>query len=209
MLEHNIAYTSQAIDRLISQFRSGEPDAPNNLERLLNAFSAQAQAAEDAVWQLYTERSLSTAAGAQLDALGTIVGEERQGSDDIAYRGRITVRIAINTSRGRIDEIASLMREYTKVITGFDAPVHIIEEYPAAIFARIEGALPDPQLAKSIITTLTAAGVSAFVIYDTNIDPLMFHFADGATPEASATQGFNDSATPPPGGTGGEYAGVI
>lgn len=80
---------------------------PGNLA-LLGTFLNQVQAAEDAAWQLFTLRFLSVATGDALDRWGRMVGEPRNADGDDFYRVRITVRIAVNRSRGNFADLRKI-----------------------------------------------------------------------------------------------------
>jgi len=67
---------------------------------MIGSWAKEIQAAEDAFWQLFTERFLSNATGAALDAWGRIAGESRNGELDTPYRLRVVIRFAVNRSRG-------------------------------------------------------------------------------------------------------------
>lgn len=95
----------RALDRLPEQFKE-QP----NLASYLAVFTDQVQDIEDAFWQLFVERSIDTAVGAQLDMLGVIVGQEREGRADEDYRRLIRARIKTNRSSGTINELATITR---------------------------------------------------------------------------------------------------
>ena len=74
-------HCADGLELLLSQFQN-KP----RLAGVLCALLESVQEAEDAAWQLLTERDLDSAVGAQLDQLGRLVGEERQGRTDDQYR---------------------------------------------------------------------------------------------------------------------------
>lgn len=79
--------------------------AENNVKKLLRSLCLPFQSIEDALQQLESERSVDTSIGAQLNTIGNIVGEEREGEGDDDYRRRIRGRIAVNRSKAGIGDI--------------------------------------------------------------------------------------------------------
>ena len=84
-------------------------DAPNNISKLLTAICTPIQDCENALQQLLTQRALDTAQGAQLDALGVIVGQPRNGLDDDTYRLYLRARIATNRSNGTTENLIQIV----------------------------------------------------------------------------------------------------
>lgn len=80
---------------------------PRNLA-LLGTYLNQIQALEDAGWAVFTLRFLSVATGDALDRWGRMVGEPRNSDGDNFYRVRITVRIAVNRSRGNFGDLRKI-----------------------------------------------------------------------------------------------------
>lgn len=99
----NTAHTAEAISHLIDYFRDG----PRN-QALLTAICTQVQEAEDAHWAYHGAFDVDTATGDQLDLLGKRVGERRSDRTDTAYRAAIRVRIMVNLSNGRIEELIAI-----------------------------------------------------------------------------------------------------
>jgi hypothetical protein len=94
-ISHNIEHVLQAQRRLIEEYLP-KP----RVKALLCIYTDQIQQLEDALWQLQTLRFPNTAEGEQLDVLGVIVGQERQGLDDDDYAAVIMGRIQANRSGG-------------------------------------------------------------------------------------------------------------
>lgn len=80
----------------------------NNIEKLLTILVDPAQDIEDALQQLNLERFVDTADGEQLDIIGRIVGQEREGLSDADYRRYIRARIAANNSEGTIQDLLTV-----------------------------------------------------------------------------------------------------
>ena len=95
--------------------------AATNVEKLLLILISQFQDLENALIQLLNYRSIDTATGVQLDTIGKIVGQERNGLDDETYRRYCRARIAANRSSGTTNElikvIGLIVYDDTAVIT--------------------------------------------------------------------------------------------
>jgi hypothetical protein len=119
-------HVQTALSRLLYQFK----DKPT-FEAFITALIQQLQDAENAVSGMLYLRQVDTATGENLDILGRIVGQQREGRDDDSYRLWIKARIQINKSSGLTEEIYNVL----KLITGFlDTGDFQIEErtYPAS-----------------------------------------------------------------------------
>ena len=110
---------------LLTQEYKGKP----RIEGFLCALGEQAQLLENAFYQLLTLRSLSTATGVNLDRLGDIVGEKRRDRLDDVYRVYIGIRILVNSSDGKVEQILSIMRAAFGNMAGF----YIFENAPMSV----------------------------------------------------------------------------
>lgn len=101
-IDHNAA----ALARLCQQFK-GKP----GIEALVSVFAQRYNTLEAVFWALLTQRTLDSAIGAQLDVIGNLVGQQRNGIlDDDLYRRYIRARIVTNNSRGRIEDLIKVSR---------------------------------------------------------------------------------------------------
>ncbi len=91
--------------------------AAPNLNAFLAALLKQVQKVEDVFAQIITTRFLGFATGAQLDALGRLVGRARLGLTDDPYRQAIRLQVYINGSDGRCEDLLYVAQQ----ITGFPA----------------------------------------------------------------------------------------
>jgi len=99
--------------------------ASPNLNAFLRALLRQVQYAEDAFYSVILSRFIGYASGVQLDAIGRLVGEARLGrSDDAEYRSAIRLRIFVNGSSGRPEDIIYVARQWTgfEVVNYEDLP---------------------------------------------------------------------------------------
>lgn len=134
-LEWTNDHCTRGMSRLIEQYK----DKPR-IEAIVCTINDQVQDLETALWRLYTERGIDYAYGIQLDKLGEIVGEERKGQTDEPYRRFIRVRILVNKSDGKFEqllEIALLALNDAEV----PAEVKVTEYFPAAVDVTINSAI--------------------------------------------------------------------
>lgn len=99
----NTAHAVEAISHLIDFFKYG----PRNQE-VLKTIGLQLQELEDMYWAMYHAFDGDTAVGDQLDILGRLVGEKRQGRVDDDFRAAVKVRILVNISNGTIPELLKI-----------------------------------------------------------------------------------------------------
>lgn len=157
-----LTHTDQALARLCQQF-VGQP----NIAALLTALTGTVQDVETALWQLLTERSVDTAVGVHLDAIGAIVGQDRNGLIDEDYRRYVRARIATNKSRGTIGDV---LRIANLVLNDPAAYLEIDNQGAAAYVLRVNDVTITDDLADIMIDFLrdaTAAGVRAILEYHT------------------------------------------
>lgn len=100
----NTDHVTEALALLLEQFKN-----KTNIEGLLSSHIGEIQSAENAAYDTSYYSILDNATGAQLDRLGKLVGEDRKSTDDDVYRIFIQVRIAINKSNGRTEEIYNIL----------------------------------------------------------------------------------------------------
>lgn len=154
MSVETIDHVARAISRLCEQFR----DKPNILA-LLSALVTPAIDLEAAFLQLLTERTVDTAQGAQLDVLGKLVGQPRNGLGDEDFRRYIRARIAMNQSDGLTEDLLTVAR---LVINDDAAAYRLDNQGIAALVLRIDDIDLPNDLANIVISFLrdtVAAGV--------------------------------------------------
>jgi len=190
-------HTAEAISHFIEQYKR-KP----RMENFLSAFTEQLQELEAVFYALFTQRDLANAVGIQLDRLGTIVKEERQDRTDDAYRRMIGVRILINKSSGRVEDIYKIIRAALGPST---VVARIQEAFPAAFTVRIYSGFGDLDL-DSLARALRQAkpvGVRMDVVDDSTLDKFMWT----AEPDASdTTHGWGEEGDRT---VGGDWADVV
>lgn len=191
-LKANNAHITEGLDRLLGQFQDA-----TNLRDLLETYLAQVQELEDTYQDLFLDRAVDTAVGSQLDVLGEIVGEARNGKTDSNYRIFIKARIAVNRSGGTIEDVIAPL----SLVLGASQTIEVEEFDPAAMVVRV-GQTTFSQILAGFVKQSRPVGVGSTVEYHLSAEAEIFRFASGDTPEASTTQGFGNDA----GTTGGKFA---
>lgn len=112
-------------------------------EGIIDAFVGfQTQDQEDLFWALIEETYIATAVGAQLDRIGEIVIQDRNGLSDEIYRVLIYAKIGANVSKGDPESIINVARLLTQ-----STLVHFQEYWPAGWGMAVNG----PPMSQDII----------------------------------------------------------
>jgi hypothetical protein len=101
---------------------------PSNVSKFVRVFADQVQLLENASADVKILRQFDHAENAQLDEIGAIVGENRQGKSDAEYRIAILARINTNASRGEPERVITALRQITA-----STDIHYTEHYPGMI----------------------------------------------------------------------------
>lgn len=191
----NSDHVDQALARLLEQFKNKPV-----LASILTAIVDQIQDLENTSWELYTERLLDGAEGAQVDNLGAIVGQPRNGLADADYLNWIRARIRVNRSNGDPNDILAI----ADLI--IDVPVNLTEEYPAGYVVRIYAFTGDAQLIYDILDQVRPAGVWFNLEYSPEAGADIFEFSVSTSiVEGDTAKGFSEPAQI----TGGKFAGAL
>jgi hypothetical protein len=129
-----------ALSRLTNQFSESQ-----KLRGMVEAMVRPLQDALATIEQLRTERWPATAIGAQLDGVGNIVGEARNGRDDAEYRAAIAFRIFVNTSNATPGDLIQGLRTLTRA-----DEIQYIEQYPATAMLFTGGPIAPTGLQQTI-----------------------------------------------------------
>ncbi len=135
-------YTSHAagaLALLIQQYQ----DSPL-LQSLLNSYLERVQELESGLVGVY-ERALSVedGEGVNLDLIGRIVREARDGRADYAYRLGLRTRILINRSQGRLEDLIAIVRLFEDMDTD-GGTVRIQDVQPARVEVRADNTRINP-----------------------------------------------------------------
>jgi hypothetical protein len=148
-LAYDYDHAGEGVGLLLEQFHS----SPLLQTLLVAVLMGQVQDCEGVAWQLLTERSLDYAVGDQLDGLGLVVGEPRNGRDDDQYRVALRVRIAVNRSNGKPEELLNVLN----LIFEGALEAHLTEFYPAAFTIDLHNPAVSPNTPDVLIRFLRDA----------------------------------------------------
>lgn len=193
MITKITTHTTDAIARLPQQHQD-----KTNLVAFLSALTTQAQNLEDAQWDLFTKRFVDTAEGVQLDAIGSLVGQRRDGAADDDYRRFIRARISVNKSNGLIEDILTVTRSILNLGPG-DGTLTINNSGIAALTLTITSVVVSLELATFLAKFLqdtVAAGVRLISITMPYASAEMFQLEGGD----NTGLGLGDTGNPLTGG---------
>ncbi|MEY4581290.1 MAG: hypothetical protein RL701_5993 [Pseudomonadota bacterium] len=155
--------------------------AQDQKRRIISAITrikaGRKQQLENVLWEIYEQLDLSQAVGAQLDRLGAIVGEPRNGRSDSRYRLWIRARARVNRSAGRPDDslqVARLLIESDATVEYVDIP-----DRDAEMEIRISGSSLDMTEIAAILDAVRPAGVGSSVITDVGANAFRFDAGPG------------------------------
>jgi len=181
MIEYIADHQAQGVARLIERYRKPRISA------LLGSWLGEVQAVEDALWQLLSARSAGNAEGAQLDVLGRIVGQPREGREDARYRIWVLARVLVSRSSGKTTQLIAIAKKLTS-----GARVRLEEHYPASLVLHLDDGIDadiGAQIAK-LLGAAKAAGVRLQLEWFSVTAGLPFAFAPSTTTVLSSPQGF-------------------
>ena len=157
-------HEAAALSRLLEQFH----EKPR-IEAILGRLMEMIQVAEDVSWQLARERYLDPidghgpAEGVLLDGLGRIVGEPRADRNDERYRAALRVRILVNKSDGKLEQLIDILSLLA------EGEIRVFELAPAHLEVSVtEVAFPTD--AFRYLKQAKASGVGLTFVYTS--DPL-------------------------------------
>lgn len=135
---------------LISLLLQQWKDKPN-LVGIINGSLARANDIQDAVFEIRDLLKITTAEGVQLDLIGKVFNEFREGRSDTDYRAAILVKGTTNYS-GEPEAIISILKsQYGASFVKYSP------EYPGKYRVRT-----DTYISHSTLDTLSMAGVSGY-----------------------------------------------
>ncbi len=194
-LEQRTDVEARALARVVEQFKHSP-----RLLAALSAWAGRFQELEDSLWSLFTERWIS-GSGVQLDQLGEIVGQPREGRDDTEYRLWISARVRANRSNGHGDDTLRILE-----LIASEADYFVQETPPAAYRVDAVGLGSDPAAIFQILRLAKPAGVRLDLTYSEEDPEFLFTLAPAGTlVTGDNDKGFaNDAQT-----TGGHLTGVF
>lgn len=196
MIHQETEHVVKALARLVEQFKNA-----TRVRELLTALVQPVQEIDDSLWQLVTERDIDSADGVNLDALGAIVGQEREGRDDDTYRLWIRARSLANRSNGHPDDALKIL-ELIAPGTEYD----LEETFPAAYLVTVFDLLIPVEQIYQLLALAKPAGVRLNVVYSPDLDETFTLAPGGTLVPGDFDLGFGDSSDP---GMGGQLAGIV
>lgn len=163
----NTQVVALGLSRLISRYRDGSGNPLPNIGNLLTIYLNEIQLAENMMWDVFTLRNLATGVGDQLDHIGNIVGQAREGLDDVGYRIAIGLRILANRSGGRATDIVKIAFELASLFTADTNG--LVEYFEAPIMSFSVGVWNQthPDIAAELLTEARAKSSRGVMIYST------------------------------------------
>lgn len=159
------------------------------------SFLAQIQELETAAFDLWEiPLNLELATAAQLDLIGRIVREDRNARSDDDYRRALRVRVLVNRSQGRREELIAIVRLFEDADSESGSYVRIGELNPARMEIRIvRTPVNDPAETRKRLRRAKAAGVALQTLFHPGGPAGSFRFCRAADyPEKSTTEGFTN-----------------
>lgn len=196
-------HVAEALALLLEQYQ----DQPR-VEALLTSYIAEAQYLEDTAVDVYLLRALAVATDAQLDTLGAIVGEVRNGRTDASFRRTIRVRILINNSDGRTEQLIAIADLFESIGDG-GGSVEVRDYPPASVLVVLHDATlaEDPAETAIRLRLAKGSGVGLQVVHvPTGADASTFTLGDSSSPATGDSARGLGSTTEV---TGGALAGVV
>lgn len=205
-LVYVLDHAEDASSRLLAQF-----DAAPKLHALVASLVGPFQHLEEAAFEVLSAFDVDTALGAQLDVVGALVGEARQGRSDIAYRAYVKARILSHRANGQAQRIYAIARALLgtgilslRIVT--EPPAHYDLEVAANTLQfpwDADAAAGPESVAKAVADAIfqaTSAGVSLTLFYQYTDDAHTFTFASGDEEEEDVDRGFADDEESDAGG---------
>lgn len=152
MVDQITTHVQDATNRLIFQY-AGKP----NIAGLISSLSSeQIQELENILFDIDGRLNIDNSIGAQLDGIGQIVGQPRNGQGDETYRIFLKAKAGQNVSEGDIERVLSIW----KLITG-GTVVQVIEYFPANVELFSDVPVPDELAAEvfELMQNVVGAGI--------------------------------------------------
>lgn len=160
-----------------------------NIAALLTVFLERYQDLETAFSDLLTKRNIYTAFGAQLDAIGRLVGMPRNGLSDADYQRYLFAQISTNRSDGLIEDLISIA---LLVLNDPAAVVTVQNEGPAGVSVQIKSTTVDDATANILLDFLLRAklaGVDLVLLTQYVSDDVSWRFARFASASGALSIG--------------------
>lgn len=144
-----IDHAAGAVNRLPAQFKGKA-----GIEALLTALTTPMNELELIIWSLIIQRTIEFAIEAQLDVIGKIVWQHRDGLSDDIYRRYIKASIATQQSHGLVTTLIKI----AKLVLGDTETYVEIEQMPiATVVVTISERSVTTEVANALMAFLTRA----------------------------------------------------
>jgi len=160
---HDTTIVADSVELLTDGFRGRLV-----IEGLLKALTRRVQELETLTWELTQAKLWANAAGVWLDNIGRIVGEPRLLRSDAEYRIAIQVRILVNRSKGRAEDMIKIARLIASA-NGNTLPAVYREGFPLDFEVEIIP-LPGAQYAARLLGQARAATAYGTLVSGTLTD---------------------------------------
>jgi len=167
-------HIAQALARLPEQDKN-----KSRIAALLTSIVSPAQDLESALWQLLTQRFATTAIGSNLDSIGKLVGQPRNGLADVDYRTYIAARVSANRSSGLIEDLLKVAKT---LINNTTAVITVAYGGPGTEIMRVTGITRTDAQGQALAAfeqTAVAAGIRIVVIYSSVVIASTFRYDVG------------------------------
>lgn len=179
-------HVDQGLALLLTQFRN-KP----RLAGWIKSYLRQVQLLEDEIYDVIIKRMIDRATGEQLDVIGRIVGELREGRDDVLYKRFVFARILINKSTGTAKDVLGVL-----AATSDSTSLIFTEYFPASMaFECLEAMDFDPVMLLGMLRDAKAAGVLLSLVVPTALVGTRFLFKSVGEPDV-ANNGMGDANNP-------------
>lgn len=159
------------------------------------SFLAAVQELETAAFDLWEiPLSIEQATAEQLNLIGRIVREDRNGRSDDLYRLALRVRVLVNRSQGRIEELIRIVELFEDLASEADSYVKVQDVPNARIEVRIvRTPVNEPSEVQKRLRQAKAAGVALRTLFHFGGPAASFRFSRAADyPEESESEGFTN-----------------
>lgn len=183
-------HLERSLKRLISQYK----DSPN-IESILRVYGPEIQQLENMFSDIFTKTIFLQSEGEQLDRIGLILNQPRQGLSDLDYKTVLIGKIAEYNSEGTPEDLINIYSILTDA-----QQIQYEEIYPANFRLHATNANPIGtllQVSKSLERAKPAGVGSSATVSTAN--PFVFE----GDPDGN---GFDDFLNP---GAGGELSSII
>lgn len=175
---NSIDYVSDWAGRLRSRLYVQFRDAVSWQAWCNDVLGPQFQDLEDAAQTLLTMLDIEASQGVQLDVIGRLIGQPRNGVDDPTYRLYLSARVLANKSTGTVEDIFKIMR----ALYGQDAarPTYqggLVKQFSIRIgevLTRAEGLI-----GQSFLHDAKEAGVRGILEWQESATSAVFTFDSG------------------------------